>query len=218
MNIVDQIRRDWETHQQRGTHAIPGQPWGYQWGGATIFEQMEAYNVSQYLTSPVLDVGCGGGKWSKWLIDTWGLEVIGIDVHPVAIQQSQAYEPRATYKLTDGESLPFGDGEVGSVFIFDVLLHLPMPLVERYFQEAHRVARHSLLFVLPDMDTERGAAMFMQAVRAKVWQVPFTYGYMTYYTRGQVEAMLRLAGWEEWQFLGHVGVAEPREMLYVAYK
>lgn len=218
MDAVNKIRDDWANNQKNKTRAIEDRPWGWQWGGETVFKQVAALGIGDYLESPVLDVGCGGGKWEKWLIDNYGMKVTGVDVHEQSIKESRAYEPRATYKVVDGETLPFEAGSFGTVFIFDVLLHLPSPLVTNYFIEAYRVARHSLILSLPDMGTGFGGKKYLQTVQRKVWHRLYEYGYMNYYTRGQVARMLNLAGWENVKLLGHIGARGNRDMVLAAVK
>jgi SAM-dependent methyltransferase len=217
VDVVSKIAGDWELNQQVGTRAVEGKPWGWQWGGQQIFNQVAALGLEAFLHSPVLDVGCGGGKWEKWLIDNYQMEVWAIDVQQAAIDQSKKYEPRARYQLCDGESIPHGDLSFGTVFIFDTLLHLPPFLVAKYFLEANRVATDTIVISLPDMGTEFGGQKFMQGVVRKVWRKLYEYGYMNYYTFGQVKRMLELAGWEA-ILLGHIGALSDRDMVVVGTK
>lgn len=219
MNIVDKIKADWAENQRARTRAKEGKVWGWQWGGETLFKQVHELGLMDYIHDPVLDVGCGGGKWEKWLIDNYGCSVTGVDVHEQALKESREYEPRAHYQLIDGEGLKcFGDNTFGTVFIMDVLQHLPCPLVTRYFQEACRVATDSLVVSLPDMGTGFGGKKFMKAVERRVWRKLYDYGYMDYYTRGQVARMMNLAGWENVKLLGHIGARGNRDMVVAGVK
>ena len=101
MNALNKIANDWEGHQATRTNAIDGKPWGWQWGGAGLFKRMREILRPEYIRGPVLDIGCGGGKWEKWFIDTFGVEVIGGDVHRTAVDDARAYEPRATYVILE---------------------------------------------------------------------------------------------------------------------
>ena len=218
MNVVQQIRDDWKANQAERTNAIDGKPWGWQWGGNRLFRQVEELHISQYLLSPLLDVGCGGGKWEKWLVDH-GIATTGVDVHRVAIEDAHRYEPRASYRLIEGEGLEeFRNSSFRTVFIFDVLLHLPQTLVLRYFEEARRVATDTLVFSLPDMGTGFGGKKMQEMVRLKAWRQPYKYGYMSYYTFPQVERMLQLAGWRRVLLLGHVGSKGDRDMVVACLK
>lgn len=217
-DVAKKIRNDWSENQAARTNAIEGKPWGWQWGGELVFKQVAELGLENWMQSPILDVGCGGGKWEKWLIDGFGYEVTGVDVHEQSIQECREYEPRATYQLIDGETLPFSAGSFGTVFIFDVLLHLPGFLVTNYFREAYKVASRSLVISLPDMGTEFGGKKYLQGVRNKVWRRTFEYGYMSYYIFPQVERMMKLAGWPTVKLLGHIGARGDRDMVIAAVK
>ena len=124
MDALKKIKDDWSRHQHAKTRAIADRPWGWQWGGGLVFKQVADLNIGKFLHSPVLDIGCGGGKWEKWLIDNYSVSITGADVHNEAITESQEYEPRASYVLINGEDLSqFDAGSFGTVFIFDTLLH-----------------------------------------------------------------------------------------------
>lgn len=221
MSVVKKIRNDWAAGHKARTGAVEGKPWGWQWGGRTVYQQVCDMGIADYLHSPVLDVGCGGGKWEKWFIDDFRLSVTGVDVHEEALKEAREYEPRAHYQLINGEDFTgFGSRTFNTVFIFDVLLHLPAPLVMKYFQEAHRVSSKNLIISLPDMGAKKGGERFLESVKRRPWREPnlFFYGYMSYYTRGQVARMMNLAGWQNIKLLGHIGARGDRDMVVVGYK
>ncbi len=217
-NALTQIRNDWSKNQQAKTRAIPGKPWGWQWGAEGIFNQVRKLKAFDHIFNPVLDVGCGGGKWDKWLFKSPKVKTVyAIDVHQTAITETKKYEPRAIVSLCNGTTFEFADQSVGTVFILDVLLHLPQTLVQQYFNEAYRVAQKTLVINIPDMATPIGKMMYLSAVQSHVWDRVFSYGYMSYYHREQIECMMRHAGWKP-LFLGHTGARGPRDMVYVGLK
>ena len=212
-NVVDRLRDDWESHQKDGgENDTPGKPWGWQWAGGKIVSQVMAL-VGDRLRGRVLEIGCGGGKWTKALCDI-ASHVCAIDVHETAIKESSEYEPRAEYKLSDGESIPYKKNSFEAVFSWDVFLHLPMPLVLQYLIESRRVAR-SVIFALPDPNTVRGKYMLRESLRSKPWRDPFRYGYMTYYVPEQVLSLMSLAGWGKVTAGQYAGVPEKRDMIYI---
>jgi SAM-dependent methyltransferase len=215
METLEKIKSDWEKYQRNGReNADPGKPWGWQWGSDKIVKQVMAM-VGGYIYPPVVEIGCGGGKWTKALCDLAG-DVIATDVHEVALKESAEYEPRARYKLSDGETIPVKKKSVSTVFTWDVLLHLPPTLVLRYFREARRVAKCTFVFALPNLMTERGGFMFADAALHRSWRDVESYGYMHYYTPQHIEQMLTIAGWKEWAFAGNAGTPEARDAVYVA--
>ena len=193
MNTVDKIKASWEKAHDKGKlDLIDGRPWGFQWGGTKIVNRVNGV-AGEFIVGDVLEIGCGGGKWTKWLCDKAD-SVCAIDVHQTALDESEKYEPRAQYKMCDGENIPYEDGSFDTVFTWDVLLHLPMSLVQKYFNEARRVCKGYFIFGLPDLGSEAGRDSFAKAVAVARWRNPYSYGYMTYYMPQLVEKMLFIAG------------------------
>src|SRR5687767_10527397 len=82
----------------------------------------------------VLDVGCGGGTKSKYLIGK-GLKVVGIDIAEKMIEIAKREVPQGEFmamNLTDADKLEYlFDG----IFMQAVLLHMPkkdaLPILEK---------------------------------------------------------------------------------------
>jgi len=70
---------------------------------------------------PVLELGSGPGLAADFLPDVMLTDVVRAPWHQLSVA---------------AENLPFKDGAVGAVVLFDVLHHLPSP--ERFFREAMR--------------------------------------------------------------------------------
>jgi ubiquinone/menaquinone biosynthesis C-methylase UbiE len=83
----------------------------------------------------LLDVGCGDGGVARLLARRVG-EVVAVDIEP-----SDAWEDgdNVTYKVADGEHMPFGDGEFDLVHSKDSLHHMEHP--RRALAEYRRVLR-----------------------------------------------------------------------------
>lgn len=214
MTVIEKLRRDWLDNHKAREGGVDGRPWGWQWGTDEICKQVGAIAGKYLETNRLLEIGFGAGKWTKWLFN-YTPQVWAIDVHDEAMREAIEYEPRAEYRLCDGESLPFTSKSFGVVFSWDVFLHLPELLVAKYFMESRRVSNR-LVFALPDINTPAGTHMFVEAVANGVYRNPYSYGFMTYYAQEQVLSMLRVCGWKTAIALGHVGVPEPRDMVYYA--
>jgi SAM-dependent methyltransferase len=190
---VQTIAEDWQAAQERGGK---GEPFGAAWGGERLLDQVCGLLTPYANGKRVLEIGCGGGKWTKALYDRCGAaEVAAIDVHQISLSESADYEPRATYWLGNGDSIP---AEVGAgydlVFTYDVFLHLPPGLVVRYLQEAHRVGEF-VFFQLPSLDREVARERFMLRVKAHRYRKPYGIGYVNFYTDDHIRALAEMAGW-----------------------
>jgi SAM-dependent methyltransferase len=89
----------------------------------------------------VLDVGCGAGAVAKAVKRARpDLEVFGCDLSKSALAAAQSPSPEGVdFRLATAERLPFVDGELDFVWIFDVLEHVDSP--EAVLREVFRVLR-----------------------------------------------------------------------------
>ena len=88
----------------------------------------------------VLDVGCGGGQVAKAVKhERPDLAVLGCDVSRAAIAAASASSEGVDFRLAKAERLPFEDGELDFVWIFDVLEHVDDP--EAVLREVARVLK-----------------------------------------------------------------------------
>ena len=208
---VETIAQDWSEAQERGGK---GDPWGAQWGGERLLREVCNVVRPYAFQARVLEIGCGGGKWTKALFDRCGAaQVCAIDVHQISLDESAQYEPRATYFLGNGDSIP---KEVGAgynlVFTYDVFLHLPPGLVVKYLQEAYRVGEF-VFFQLPSLDKDVTRDRFMLRVKAHRYRRPYGIGYVNFYTDDHIRALVEMAGWTPMR-LG----ANRRDSYWLCYK
>ena len=208
MNIVDKIAADWKGAQSSSEEDL----WGWQWGGSTSIDQARDF-LSPRVSGRVLEVGCGGGKYTKLLCEMAD-EVISSDVHEVALEEASAYAPEAEYVLIDGEGLRpgFKYDYFDVVVILDVLQHLPQSLTLKYLIDARKVG-FSIVFDLPDVTLSHGREHFHRAACNKVWRKLFDLGYMTYYSEDMIEVMMDIAGWVP-EKIGEMGCLGPRDSVY----
>jgi SAM-dependent methyltransferase len=89
----------------------------------------------------VLDVGCGAGSVAKAVkVARPDLDVHGCDISKSALALAGSPSPEGVdFRLATAERLPFADGEIDFVWIFDVLEHVESP--EAVLREVFRVLR-----------------------------------------------------------------------------
>jgi SAM-dependent methyltransferase len=88
----------------------------------------------------VLDVGCGAGAVAKAVRrERPDLDVFGCDLSQSALALANASPEGVDFRLATAERLPFSDGELDFVWIFDVLEHVEDP--EQVLREVVRVLR-----------------------------------------------------------------------------
>jgi 2-polyprenyl-3-methyl-5-hydroxy-6-metoxy-1,4-benzoquinol methylase len=98
----------------------------------------------------LLDVGCGEGvlvhRWAQRLGEC---RVVGMDLREESIQAGwdRRRAPNLEYRVMEGASLPFADGEFDLASAIEVLEHVPDP--EHTLSEMARCAARHLLVSVP---------------------------------------------------------------------
>lgn len=88
----------------------------------------------------VVDVGCGAGSVAKAVKrERPDLHVFGCDLSQSALAIARASKDDVDFRLATAENLPFRDGELDFVWIFDVLEHVADP--EVVLREVARVLK-----------------------------------------------------------------------------
>jgi len=91
--------------------------------------------VAAQLRSPCLEIGCGEGNNLARLAG--GLACTGVDLFPRKLAFASREHPGARFAAADATRLPFRDASFASVFVRDLLHHVPEPA--RAVAEAVRV-------------------------------------------------------------------------------
>jgi SAM-dependent methyltransferase len=87
-----------------------------------------------------LDVGCGVGFTDRFLVDDFS-SVIGVDITDGVIARAAAANPKASYRLYDGRTIPLADASVDVAFAINVVHHVPPPSWGEFAAEMARVLR-----------------------------------------------------------------------------
>jgi len=73
----------------------------------------------------VLDIGCGGGKWVRFL-RRQGVDAFGVEPSSAIYERFLRGEPDV-FKLADIEELAYADNRYAVITAFDVLEYVPQP-------------------------------------------------------------------------------------------
>lgn len=134
--------------------------------------------IAEHGGQELLDLGCGVGGYAKLLGDR-GRTVIAIDVNDeyVAIARGIGVDAR----VFDGATIPLPDNAVDTIFMVEVLEHIPDPA--SVLAELARVARRNVIITVPNNTFSFRAAV--------------TFGHMlevdhkNFFTRESLSALLR---------------------------
>lgn len=99
-----------------------------------------------------LDVGCGSGRWSRWLAAR-GARVVGIDPTTAMLETARNLSPAVTFELMSATDLGFPESSFDLVMAVTVIQHLRPAEQERAAQAMCRVLRPGgTLFVFDLID------------------------------------------------------------------
>ena len=102
----------------------------------------------------VIDVGCGGGRVTKQLVER-GAHALGSEPDPIQAEKNRAAEPvpGLTFVEAPGQSLPVEDGSMDVVFFSYSLHHVPREYRDEALIEAARVLKPEtgFLYVMEPM-------------------------------------------------------------------
>jgi SAM-dependent methyltransferase len=131
-----------ELYADRAVLPIPDEPEPF------VVHALEALLAPR--STPVLDLGCGGGRHLVWL-EREGFAAHGADSAPNGLAHARAWLQReerpARLALADMGALPFADGSFGAVIAHHVLYHGTRRAMRRALAEVARVLRREGLFV-----------------------------------------------------------------------
>jgi len=105
--------------------------------------------MSQPITDPVLEIGCHYGYLACLLAKNHSVIALDLDPEYLRIAIAAAKKNDVDVKIVRGNAkrLPFGDNEIGTVFLCEMLEHLEDPLP--VLNEAIRVTKDYLYITTP---------------------------------------------------------------------
>lgn len=104
--------------------------------------------ISKYFKSPVLDLGCGIGRTTKYLYDN-GFNVVGVDIIKDMIHKAKSLYPKISFKVGDACKLKFKRDSFNTVFFSFNGLDYIFPEKKRIIaiKEIERVTKKKGVFV-----------------------------------------------------------------------
>ncbi len=123
-------------------------------GGEANFRQLALKNISVAPNMQVLDLCCGSGQATAYLVDRFssdtGTHITGLDASPFSIQRAQRNVPTATFVEGWAEAMPFADEQFDLVHTSAALHEMKPDQLRQILQEVHRVLKPSGTFTFVD--------------------------------------------------------------------
>jgi SAM-dependent methyltransferase len=190
---------DWERDEalSRGAATL-----GDEWGGPA-FADLVVELVAPYLGADVdvLELGCGGGKFSSRLAPRCR-SLLCSDISPQMIEHTRTtlgqrgLEANVDYRVLDGvDFTDVPDDSVDFIFSYDVQLHLQPENVFSYMLDARRVLRDNGVFMLHQINlaSEGGMDHFLRQYHFGSWRLdmyhPRRRGFLYYMSGDQMLAL-----------------------------
>ncbi len=100
----------------------------------------------------VLDLGCGTGRMSEYLIK-FGAEVVGLDISEEMLKIARKKLPKVEFVQGDSDKLPFEDDSFDMVVASFLVVHLPT--MDATFDEAYRVLKPGGNFIVTNINQRK---------------------------------------------------------------
>jgi SAM-dependent methyltransferase len=93
---------------------------------------------AQWVSGPVLEVGCGPGQVARYLHER-GVAVSGLDISPGMVAEARRLNPAIPFQVGDMRALAWADGALAGVVAFYSLIHVERVGMTAVLQEWKRV-------------------------------------------------------------------------------
>lgn len=184
---VDALRETWSTYpaewKRDADLNLGAATLGEEWGGPAFADLIAGELVAPYLGADVdvLELGCGGGKFSHRLAPRCR-SLLCTDISQAMIDHASQtvadhdLGANVDYRVLNGVDFTgVPDDSVDFVFSYDVQLHLQPQNVFSYMLDAKRVLRRNGVFMLHQVNlaTEGGMWHFLTQYSGATWQRDF---------------------------------------------
>lgn len=143
MPSIDDNRANWNDPR---SWQQAGEEWSSAWGGTmSLWRGTILPRLDPFLPAPhLLEIACGHGRITAQLLRHCG-RYTGVDLAPSCVDICRTRfsdEPKATFAVTDGRSLPMvAPSSIDLAVSWDSLVHAEQDAIEGYLGELARVLR-----------------------------------------------------------------------------
>jgi SAM-dependent methyltransferase len=205
---VDALRETWSRYarewDERPDLNLGVETLGEEWGGPAFAERIVTEVAAPYLGPgvDVLELGCGGGKFSAHLRPRTR-RLVCADISADMLARTRAHVgdgPDVEYLQLSGRNFAgVPDRSVDVVFSYDVLLHLQPQNVFAYLLDARRILRPGGIFMLHAINLASGGGsyhfevQYVQDTWSRPFEDPHRLGHIYYMSEDQLRSLAALA-------------------------
>ena len=146
-------------------------------GGEARFRQLALQNLQITSDTKVLDLCCGCGQTTKYLVSKSN-SVVGLDISPVSLQRAAKNVPKAKYVEGLAQDMPLADSSFDMVHTSSALHEMTTSELEQIFAEVYRILKPGGIFTFIDFHAPTNflfwfpLTMFMWLFETKTaWQL-----------------------------------------------
>ena len=177
---------------------------GEEWGGANFAQRIVTEVATPYLGPEVrvLELGCGGGKFSAHLRPR-SRHLTCADISADMLARTRAHVGEGSdvdfLQLNGRDFAGVGDASVDFIFSYDVLLHLQPQNVFAYLLDARRILRPGGIFMVHAINLASPGGsyhfelQFVQDTWSRPFEDPHRLGHIYYMSEDQLGALAGLA-------------------------
>ncbi len=207
-NAVEALQQTWSRYardwDRRPDLNLGVATLGDEWGGPAFAERIVSEVAAQYLGPEVdvLELGCGGGKFSAHLRRRTR-RLVCADISPDMLARARAHVgegPDVEYHQLDGRDFAgVADGSVDVIFSYDVLLHLQPQNIFSYLRDARRILRPRGIFMLHAINlaspggSHHFEVQYVQDTWSRAFDDPHRLGHIYFMSEDQLRALASLA-------------------------
>ncbi|GAB4174533.1 MAG: methyltransferase domain-containing protein [Coleofasciculaceae cyanobacterium] len=118
-------------------------------GGEARFHQLPWQGLTISLDSRVLDLCCGSGQATKFLVQL-SQDVTGLDISLLSLERAKRNVPQAKYVEALAEDMPFPDAQFDVVHTSVAMHEMSPSALRQIIKEIHRVLKPEGVFMLVD--------------------------------------------------------------------
>jgi SAM-dependent methyltransferase len=205
---VEALRRTWSHYAQvwdrRPDLNLGMETLGDEWGGPAFAERIVADLTAPYLGADVdvLELGCGGGKFSA-LLRARTRRLVCADISPDMLARARVHvgdgDDVEYHQLNGHDFTGVPDRSVDMIFSYDVLLHLQPQNIFSYLHDARRILRPHGIFMLHaiNLASPGGSHHFEDQYLHDQWRHGLNdlgrLGYIYFMSEDQLRALATLA-------------------------
>lgn len=205
---VEALRRTWSHYAQewdrRPDISLGTETLGDEWGGPAFAERIVADLTAPYLGADVdvLELGCGGGKFSA-LLRPRTRRLVCADISSDMLARAREHvgdgDDVEYHQLNGRDFAGVADRSVDMIFSYDVLLHLQPQNIFSYLRDARRILRPQGIFMLHaiNLASSGGSHHFEDQYVHDTWRYTFDslgrLGHIYFMSEDQLRALATLA-------------------------